>query len=404
MQQPGRLITNAGNHRLFGLDHLRTLAITLVFIYHYQVFPHPGWVRQAGGFGWTGVDLFFVLSGYLIAGQLFHRIAQGKGIAAREFYFKRFFRIIPAYLVVVALYFCIPAFREREALSPLWKFLTFTQNIGLDIKHRGTFSHAWSLCIEEQFYLLLPLIMTLFLYYKTGKTHNVGELHDRAKLGPAAWLLLFLFVAGFGIRIFCWHWKVAPLLDTDQFGLTWYKWIYYPLWSRLDGLLVGVSIAGLFQFYPRIRDRITRRGNLLLLIGFGLITGAYFLCSDQYTFSASVLGFPLIALAYGTILAAAVSPSCILYRWHSRVSSNLAALSYAIYLTHKGVIHLTQQQFMKWGIAKDSNTMFLLCMATSLLGALLLRYTVEKPFLRWRDRLLWKRQNSGEQSSLRMRA
>jgi peptidoglycan/LPS O-acetylase OafA/YrhL len=54
--------------------------------------------------------------------------------------------------VVVALYFCFPYVREREALAPLWKYLTFTQNLELDISSQGTFSHAWSLCIEEQFY------------------------------------------------------------------------------------------------------------------------------------------------------------------------------------------------------------------------------------------------------------
>ena len=390
MQQTERLTTTTGNNKLFGLDHLRALAITLVFVFHYRIFQHPRWIEDAGSFGWTGVDLFFVLSGYLIAGQLFQKIAAGKGIAVGEFYLKRFFRIIPAYLVVVTLYFCIPAFREREALPPLWKFLTFTQNIGLDIRKRGTFSHAWSLCIEEQFYLLLPLIMSGFLYYKIGK--------------KAGWLLFLLFVAGFGIRLLCWVQRVAPLHDTDQFGVTWYKWIYYPLWSRLDSLLVGVGIAGLFQFFPHIRERITRRGNLLLVMGLGLATGAYFLCADQYTLPASVLGFPLIALAYGTILMAAVSPSCFLYRLRSRVTSNIAALSYALYLTHKGIIHLMQQQLPRWGIAGDSNLMFFLCIGAALLGALVLRVTVERPFLRLRDRFLQKKGSHLEESPVERRA
>jgi peptidoglycan/LPS O-acetylase OafA/YrhL len=61
--------------------------------------------------------------------------------------------------VVLAIYFLIPAAKEREALAPLWKYLTFTQNIGLDVSTKGAFSHAWSLCIEEQFYLFLPLIL-----------------------------------------------------------------------------------------------------------------------------------------------------------------------------------------------------------------------------------------------------
>src|SRR5882757_10267906 len=110
MTQQNGSINSTGNNKLAGLDHLRTLAISLVFLYHYRIFQHPDWTIQAGNFGWTGVDLFFVLSGYLIAGQLFHKIAQGKGIDIGEFYFKRFFRIIPAYLVVLTLYCCLPAF------------------------------------------------------------------------------------------------------------------------------------------------------------------------------------------------------------------------------------------------------------------------------------------------------
>jgi peptidoglycan/LPS O-acetylase OafA/YrhL len=370
MTQAKELTHQAGNKRLSGLDHLRTLAITLVFFYHYQIFQHPEWVARAGSFGWTGVDLFFVLSGYLIAGQLFSRIAEGKGLAMGEFYFKRVFRILPAYLAVLTLYFCIPAFREKEALPPLWKFLTFTQNFGLNLRHQGTFSHAWSLCIEEQFYLLLPLIMLTFLTFRAGK--------------KAAYLLLFQ--------------------DTDQFWIEWYKWMYYPFQTRLDGLLVGVSLAGLFQFFPTIKDRLTKRGNLLLLAGIGLIIAAYFFCSDQMSFHASIFGFPLVAIAYGTVVAAAVSPSCILCTFHSKISSNIAALSYAIYLSHKGVIHLTQQLFGKWGIAGDSNLMFLFCIVLSILGALVLRYIVERPFLRLRDRFLQKRHAGYEQLHVKIRA
>jgi len=139
---------------LFGLNHLRALAISGVFLYHYaRLFPHPEWTNTLSKFGWTGVDLFFVLSGYLISSQLFAKMAQQKNISFKDFFIKRFFRIIPAYLVIVLLYFLFPSFREREAPAALWKYLTFTQNIGLDLRTQGTFSHAWSLCIEEQFYL-----------------------------------------------------------------------------------------------------------------------------------------------------------------------------------------------------------------------------------------------------------
>src|SRR5664279_3269563 len=101
-------------NKLFGLDHLRALAIIFVFLFHYgRLFPHPGWTNSISQFGWTGVDLFFVLSGYLISSQLFEKMQEEKKLSFWEFFLKRFFRIIPAYLVVVALYFLFPSARER---------------------------------------------------------------------------------------------------------------------------------------------------------------------------------------------------------------------------------------------------------------------------------------------------
>jgi peptidoglycan/LPS O-acetylase OafA/YrhL len=112
-----------------GLDLLRALAIVLVILYHAGLFdfnlPHD--VQR---FGWIGVDLFFVLSGYLIAGQLFAPLAAGKQPDIARFYERRALRIVPAYFVIVAIYFFLPpALREYERMPPIWKFLSFTQNL-----------------------------------------------------------------------------------------------------------------------------------------------------------------------------------------------------------------------------------------------------------------------------------
>src|SRR5207244_7167264 len=108
--------------------------------------------------GWIGVDLFFVLSGYLIGGQLLAPLARGQRINLGTFFARRAFRIMPAYFVVLAIYFLLPSWREYPQMSqPLWKFLLSVQNIAL---HGGTaFSHAWSLAVEDQFYLVLPLLL-----------------------------------------------------------------------------------------------------------------------------------------------------------------------------------------------------------------------------------------------------
>ena len=122
--------------KLYGLDHLRALAIAFVFLFHYFILSgkQPEWLPGFAKFGWTGVDLFFVLSGFLISSQLFAQIQKGQKISFKQFFLKRFFRIIPAFLVTVVLYFFFPYFREKESLPPVWKFLTFTQNLGLNLK------------------------------------------------------------------------------------------------------------------------------------------------------------------------------------------------------------------------------------------------------------------------------
>lgn len=364
----------ASGKKLAGLDHLRALAITLVFLYHYLLFDHPDWMNDVSDFGWTGVDLFFVLSGFLIAGQLFKSLQQENRLPLKTFYLKRSFRILPAYLFILTLYFSIPGFKERPGLSPLWKFLTFTQNFGLDLRTTHAFTHAWSLCIEEQFYLLLPFILLLFVRLN--------------KLAAARYLLLFFFVGGFLIRAYSWVHFVQPLQGGNGMYAVWYKYIYYPTYSRLDGLLTGVFLAAVFQYRPAIRERINTWSNWLLLLGGALITGAYFLCATPSSLGASVFGFPLVALAFGFWVAAATSPSCILYRSTSKITRFIATLSYSIYLSHKAVIHLTQEGFARLNIERNSVLMFAICMVMAVLGGLLLHYIIEKPFLRWRDRLL----------------
>lgn len=360
--------------KLYGLDHLRALAITYVLLFHYFILSggEPSWLPDLAKFGWTGVDLFFVLSGFLISSQLFARIKQGQLISFRQFFLKRFFRIVPAFLVTVGLYFYFPFFREKESLPPLWKFLTFTQNLGLNLKDSGTFSHAWSLCVEEHFYLILPLLLLLLQFTKLIKR--------------AWWLLVVLFLAGFVIRVYCFNELYLPKLGDENSWMYWYKEIYYPTYNRLDGLLVGVSIAGLYQFLPNAWARISAYGNHFLVLGLLVLGAAYVLCDDQQSFEASVFGFALVALGYGFMVIGAISPTGILYQWNSKVTSFIATLSYAVYLTHKGIIHITHQLLGE--VVTDSNVMLIVCIITCMLGSYILHLGIEKPFMKLRERIV----------------
>jgi peptidoglycan/LPS O-acetylase OafA/YrhL len=367
-------LDNNSQQKLYGLDHLRAFAIAFVFLFHYFILTdgQPEWLPGFAKFGWTGVDLFFVLSGFLISSQLFGQINKGQKISLKQFFLKRFFRIVPAYLVALTLYFCIPFFRERESLPPLWKFLTFTQNLGLNAKDFGTFSHAWSLCVEEYFYLLLPVCLLLLQYFKLLK--------------KSYWLLIGLFLLGFALRFFSYKHYILPISQHKNSWIYWFKYIYYPTYNRLDGLIVGVAIAGAYHFLPLFWGKIARHGNLFILLGLLVLTGAYFVCYRQMSFNASIFGFPLVAIGYGLMVVGAVSANSFLYKWHSRVTTLIASLSYAVYLTHKAVIHITHK--LLDGYTIDSNLMLLICIVTCLSAALLLHWTIEKPFMKLRNRIL----------------
>lgn len=361
-------MTDSIQQKFYGLDHLRAVAIIYVFLFHYFVISGglPHWLPGFAGFGWTGVDLFFVLSGFLISSQLFAQIAFGERILLRKFFIKRIFRILPAYLLTLGLYFSLPFFREKEALPPLWKFLTFTQNFDLNLKDFGTFSHAWSLCLEEHFYLLLPLLLLMLQLTGWFKKSYL--------------LLAFLFIFGFVVRWYCYTYLYLPKEDYADSWIYWNKYIYYPTYSRLDGLLTGVAVAAVYRFMPKFWERIAQYGNLLLMLSLIVLAAAYFLCYDRQSYYASVFGFPLISVGYGCMVAGAISPTSFLFNWKSGITTFIATLSYAVYLVHKGIIHITHLLLKEYTL---SNTLVLLI---SILACIAVAYCiniiVEKPFVK----------------------
>ena len=225
--------------------------------------------------------------------------------------------------------------------------------------------------------MLLPLVLITLVYLRAQKW--------------GVFLLLCLFLLGFAARIYCWEHFVSPLVASGNYGLVWYEWVYYPTWGRLDGLLMGITIAALLQFRPKTAGRIVQYGNVFVLLSILFLAAAYYLCEDEQSFSASVFGFPVVALGYGLLVLGAISPTCFLYKIRSGITTKIATLSFGVYLVHKGVIHLAQGQFVKFGIAVDGNIMFVLCIVSSFAGALLLNVIIEQPFLKLRKKILRSR-------------
>jgi peptidoglycan/LPS O-acetylase OafA/YrhL len=363
-------------HRLPGLDLLRAAAISWVMIYHASLFnlvSQRSWVVR---FGWMGVDLFFVLSGFLIAGQLLRPWARGQAPSLSRFFTRRLLRTLPAYLVVLALYFLVPVLRDHTDIQPLWRFLTFTQNVGLDPIPPKAFSHAWSLCVEEQFYHAFPIVVTL-IARRPSATKIIGAV-------------ILVFVLGVALRGYLWLTDVArePFNPTSEPRASQYMTlIYYPTWTRLDGLLAGIAAAAVQTFRPLWWRAILSRANCLVASGMAGIATAIILFHGQVAgFLATMFGFPLLALSMAMLVVAGSDNRSVIGRYAIPGAGALAAGAYSLYLSHKIIFHAIYVAEGAWPSAMHSLALSVALGAALAAGAALY-WLVERPFLKLRDRL-----------------
>lgn len=352
-----------------GLDTLRALAIVLVVLHHYVLFvSRESTFGAVGDVGWIGVDLFFALSGYLIGNQIFAALRSPSGLPMGQFYARRLLRTVPNFYVVLALFALWPWFRAGQELPELWRFLTFTQNINL---MPGTaFSHAWSLCIEEQFYLLLPAAALLLA---------------PARRSPGwTWLALGAVVMlGLAARAILWH----NVVDGAPDGVGYYRYIYYSSLCRLDELVAGVALALLKNHHPGAWRRITAHGHAAFAAGVAIVVlaCAWFL-DDRYAYGVTVLGYPMLGLGFALLIVSALSEGSLLRRFTVPGAQALALWSYAIYLTHKQIGILAREPLARAGHAPDGWIAIVAVMAMSVLSGWLLYRCVEVPFMQLRER------------------
>jgi len=340
----------------------------------------PAWLVPAAKLGWMGVDLFFVLSGYLISAQFLRPYRTGLSPRLGSFYRNRLYRVIPAFAVVLALYYAWPGWRESPNLPAFWTLITFTQNLFANIPHNHAFSHVWSLCVEEHFYLLFPLIVLAMMRKRSAAT-----------VGRTVAVLAALVLAGVCIRTFVLVHTMIPLAAAGEYaGRVYMKRIYYPTYSRLDGLLAGVSLGLVKTFRPVWWRAFLRRGHSLLVIGICLTGVAGYLFWDRWdsvTGAAAVgtvIGPPVLSAGLACLVASALSSNGWL-RHKIPGAQLLATLAYSMYLTHKELIHLIDQWFPS--IAEGAMVRWLCVYGVAcMLAATILYLCVERPFLILRDR------------------
>jgi peptidoglycan/LPS O-acetylase OafA/YrhL len=358
------------------LDGVRGLAILLVLVWHYLVDQTRGsWISRAGALTWSGVDLFFVLSGFLL-GSILVRYRGGERFYA-AFYLRRACRILPLYAVLLVFYLFARAWLRQPANAghawlfgapmPFWTYATFTQNIVMALANTSG-AHflgiTWSLAVEEQFYLLLPLLI--------------------AFVPPRAlpWLL-----AGFI--------GLAPLLRRMVEARGFDAFVLMP--TRMDSLLGGVLLACLLadpltRSWLETRTRFLKWMLAIFLLGYAILT--------LERRSLGVLDHTWLAGLYGVLIALVVvdrsGPISRLMR--ARWLAALGVLSYSVYLFHQAVSGLLHGAVFHRPPTIDSLAsalLTLLALAVTLAIALATRACIEAPVTAMGRRVAYRRRGEG---------
>jgi peptidoglycan/LPS O-acetylase OafA/YrhL len=354
--------------RHVGLDLLRVFAVLLVLGRHMWL-PSASWPagpRAALGLwhagGWVGVDLFFVLSGFLVSGLLFAEFRIHGRISPLRFYARRAWKIYPAYFVMLAATSVVvmvqggEVFNMRLAAEALF-FQNYTP---------GLWNHTWSLAVEEHFYLVLPLVLLLVLPFR-ARTPSSRSI-----------VLLGAVVAVGEIAL-----RVATALNWDEFSPLRHL---SPTHLRLDSLFFGVTLSYAYHFHNERFVRLLRPWRWALVAGGLLLLAPAFLFNLDRSPLLYTVGFSVLYVGSGMLMVGAL----LCDGRRSRVVRSIAVAgpySYSIYLWHMPVLAVV----LPWidgvvGRPLPYLVSFALFMAGSLSVGVVMSKLVEVPALRLRDR------------------
>lgn len=330
------------------LDGLRGLAVLLVVLFHAAVPPFQG--------GFVGVDMFFVLSGYLITNLLLQECQQEGRIDFRRFYLRRFLRLMPALLFMTAIFALVASWRLegeplRQALGEIPWAVSYLANWARawDLRPMVYLAHTWSLAIEEQFYLLWPVVL-LWTARRGGAGCTLG-------------LALALALAS-------WGWRIVLTLDGAAVTR-----LYNGLDTRVDALMWGCVLAAWIRHGLAWRDM---RWLGPLSVG-ALLTLLLCACLLDWQSQSLYLGAGAGAawLTAFLILDLTQNPASLLRRiFECKPLVALGVLSYGVYLWHVTVYTFLFRQGVDWTYIQIWGT------AAALLLAFVSWQWVERPCLR----------------------
>ncbi len=353
--------------RIRSIDFLRGIAIILVLLRHIDYIP---WAHQIG---WSGVDLFFVLSGFLVSSLLFSEYKKYNTINAKQFLIRRAFKIYPLFWLVVLYTIITHHFTGfGTPISHLLAEMFFYQNYTDSI-----LAVTWSLAVEEHFYILLIIGISIAVYFK--KLQDSKAFHK------------FMFV----VLAYCLVTRIVANIQHPQFSF--YKH-YSPTQNRIDGLAFGVIIAYNYYFNQTWLKQFVEKYAKFLAAYITLITITLFIFKVEGLYMRTI-GFTLVYLAFGAMLALFILHQKVKDYVEQKIPEYLSSFvctvgtySYAIYLTHLTVIVTVKRITGRMLNMHTREITFFVCYITfSIIVGALLTYLIENPFLKIRDKYFPKK-------------
>lgn len=344
------------NSRSMGIDMLRGVAVLLVLFRHH---PAAGVLNRTG---WVGVDLFFVLSGFLVSGLIFDEYNSGGTFHGGRFLIRRGFKIYPSFYFMIATSAVLMWVTDRQ--DPVLNYIAevfFFQNY-----HEGLWVHTWSLAVEEHFYLVLVAVALLLISIRV-------PFNWRTMVVVSVVVFVLLLV----LRL--------HIYESARFAVRTH---FMPTHLRLDSLLAGVLLAAWSRYRPGSFARVFGAHRLLLaLLSILLLVPA--LLFEVGSWSVGTFGLSGAYLAGAMVVGMA---------WYNSASMEDGALSkyvvgplawvgsisYTVYLWHLLVLLVVELIFDALGIRSGILELLAYCMVSVVVGALAHNF-VEKPFLRLRD-------------------
>jgi peptidoglycan/LPS O-acetylase OafA/YrhL len=295
----------------YSLDFLRAMAILLVLFYHYplpstDLFWSGLYIHIQNGFK-SGVDLFFVLSGFLISSHWFLQLKNREKLSVmlKNFYVKRSFRILPLYYLILLLEALRATFLKKMDYN-LWSYLSLTQNIF----GKTIFIVSWSLCVEEHFYLFFPAIS--YFFYSWGKKR-----------------IFVLFTASlFFLSIMLRYLYFDYLFSHPQ------AWLDQNTLFILDGLSVGVLTGYLFVFKGSWIPIFTRYLRSIEIAGGILLAFSFYISGSNFNFVKIIFLPSFFSMGYGLLVLSANLPESIFNKFKHNFITLTSRISYPLYLTH----------------------------------------------------------------------